>query len=85
MKEELKEFEKKVSHSQIEIDRVDRLEDQVKTIAARPEVTTERSSTSSDFQINDLVQSNRMMLLRLSALEETNERLVRKIVELERK
>ncbi|KAI9645560.1 hypothetical protein NHQ30_006302 [Ciborinia camelliae] len=95
VEEEIKIFKEKISHFQTVLDRLDNLEKEVKGFAAqlsnfaslteRPEIQAHRSGTSSDFRINDLAQSNRMLLMRLAALEERNERLVSKIVELERK
>ncbi|KAF5870002.1 uncharacterized protein Bfra_010148 [Botrytis fragariae] len=49
-----------------------------------PDVPNKRSG-SNDFQINDLVHSDKIVMMRFEAVEEKNEMHVSKIVELERR
>lgn len=52
----------------------------VTSLIDNPDVTNKRSG-SNDFQIGRLVQSNKIMMMRLAALEERNEMRVSRIVE----
>ncbi|KAF7928392.1 hypothetical protein BELL_0331g00080 [Botrytis elliptica] len=56
----------------------------INSLIDNPDVSNKRVG-SNDFQIDNLVQSNKAMMMRLAALEEKNEMHVSKIVELERR
>ncbi|TGO34059.1 hypothetical protein BHYA_0214g00100 [Botrytis hyacinthi] len=80
-------------NEQTALDRIAKVEEVTKEFAKQLRGTnsliensvSNNRSGSNDFQIDSLVQSNKIMMMRLVALEEKNEMHVSKIVELERR
>ncbi|KAF7912934.1 uncharacterized protein EAF01_001955 [Botrytis porri] len=92
----LQQYEKETEfpNGQTALDRIAKIEKVIEEFAKQlrnmtsqidnPDVSNRRSG-SNDFQIDSLVQTNKIMMMRLAALEEKNEMHVSKIVELERR
>ncbi|QSZ33619.1 hypothetical protein DSL72_005187 [Monilinia vaccinii-corymbosi] len=77
------------SHPHPDVDRVRRLEEEITMLASQQSGLDRRVAqlirTVGDLQMNDLARSNKIMMMRLAALEENYGSLVHKIMELERK
>ncbi|KAF7935926.1 uncharacterized protein EAE98_002146 [Botrytis deweyae] len=89
-----RERETEAPNEQSALDRIAKAEEvtkefvkQLRSITSlidNPDVSNKRSG-SKDFQMDSLVQSNKIMMMRLAALEEKNEMHIFKVVELERR